>query len=321
MPKIKIKHPATTYGLVSLVLIAGCYWSVGAYSPNALPHYASSKREVIGMGLMLTFLPPYIIAAGVVIPRHSLALIDKLRPYLASYSDADPAVEAVQRGWRRNWPVGAGLGLLMGIANSPPSDAGANTVPLVEISFAVGQMILWLMVGILLAGQWSAARAFRRLGSVVHFDLLRLDRMKPLAGFGLSNVMAIAGAMVFVPLQSLDAAFRWYNYGSALMVAFIASIGLLVWPLWPIHLRIRASKDRRLEQIERLIGSEAAEPTADQVRGLEMLLAHRDRLRSQGTWLLSTDVVSRVLLYFVIPPMAWAGAALVERFIDSLFGS
>ena len=51
---------------------------------------------------------------------------------------------------------------------------------------------------------------------------------------------------------------------------------------------------------------------------LESLLAHRDRLREQSTWPLSTALVSRVFLYLIIPPLAWAGAALVELLVDRL---
>jgi hypothetical protein len=49
---------------------------------------------------------------------------------------------------------------------------------------------------------------------------------------------------------------------------------------------------------------------------LETLLAHRDRLRGARTRPLGTRLLSRALLYLVFPPLAWAGAALVEQALE-----
>jgi hypothetical protein len=138
--------------------------------------------------------------------------------------------------------------------------------------------------------------------------------------FDVSGAVGIAGAMAFVPLQSLDAAFRWYNYGSALAVAIPASAFILFWPLAPLHRRIRLAKEAQLKDLETAISEAVAEPKAD-VATFEPLISHRDRVRRLGTWLLSTQLVSRIVLYLVIPPLVWVGAALVERFVNAFIGS
>ena len=71
-------------------------------------------------------------------------------------------------------------------------------------------------------------------------------------------------------------------------------------------------------QLAELAGVPPATPEAS--ARLETLLAHRDRLRAVRTWPLSTGLISRVLLYLVIPPLAWAGAAVVERMVDRFLG-
>ena len=181
-------------------------------------------------------------------------------------------------------------------------------------------MWLWLVIGLLLAVRIQAAHAFRRLGQQVRFELHRLERLEPLARSGLLDVLVIAGALALSPLQSLDAEFRWYNYSFALLVAIPASAGLLLWPVSAVQARIRREKRRRLAQLDGRIDAHGRRDDDEAIARLETLLAHRDRIASQRTWLFSTDLVSRVLLYLVIPPLAWAGAALVERFVDRALG-
>jgi hypothetical protein len=51
---------------------------------------------------------------------------------------------------------------------------------------------------------------------------------------------------------------------------------------------------------------------------LEALLQRRDRIERLPTWPINLAMVSRLLIYGVIPPAAWVGAALMERFVESL---
>ncbi len=49
-------------------------------------------------------------------------------------------------------------------------------------------------------------------------------------------------------------------------------------------------------------------------------MAHRDRLRAASTTPFSSRLLSRVLSYLGLPPLAWAGAALVERLLMQALG-
>jgi hypothetical protein len=53
---------------------------------------------------------------------------------------------------------------------------------------------------------------------------------------------------------------------------------------------------------------------------LEPLLQRRDRINAIHTWPLNVSMISRLLIYGVIPPAAWVGAALVERMVEDLLG-
>jgi hypothetical protein len=193
-----------------------------------------------------------------------------------------------------------------------------SAVPAIEISISFGQLLLWLIIGLLLSHRWVAARSFSRLGEVVTFDLFQLDRLRPLARSGMIDVLVIAGALAMSPLQSLDAEFRWYNYRAALVVAIPTALFLLLTPLRSVHRRISDEKRRQLAQIDALVGEADRGGSPAALQSFETLLAHRQRLRGQRTWPLDTALLSRLFVYLIIPPLAWAGAAVVERVVTRM---
>jgi hypothetical protein len=295
------------------------YWLSGTLSPDALPQYAHSSRQITGMALMLIGMPAYLIAMGIVARRRSLELVEQLRPLLPAPSVANDAQEAIRSALKQSWPIGTAIGLTMGLLNTNPIFALTESrVPAIDVSLSLGQLLLWCIIGLLLAQRTVTARAFSRLGEVVSFELFRLDRLRPLARAGTIDILVIAGALALSPLQSLDAEFRWYNYSFALAVAIPAAFFLLLWPLRTVHRRIREEKLQQLARVEASIDAVDRSDAPDDIARFESLLAHRERLRRLRTWPLGTALMSRLVVYLIIPPLAWAGAAVVEMFVNRL---
>ena len=312
--------PGLAVALALLVALAVIYWISGALRPTTLPEYASSPRQITGMALMLILVPVYLVAAASLAERRSLALVEEIRAGLTDSTEADAAVRAILDGLRRTWLPGSAAGLAMGMLNTQLIAAFTGSNPILEGTISLGQLLMWWLVGLLLGVRIETSRAFRQLGAVVELDLFHLGRLRALARSGIIDVVIIAGALLLTPLQSLDAEFRWYNYQSALLVALPAAAFFLIWPLQPLHRRNRAERDTRLAAVESQLETLApAAPNRPEASAqLEALLSHRDRLRALRTWPLSTGLLSRVALYLVIPPLAWAGAALVERVVNQL---
>ena len=302
-----------------LVALAAFFTVTGAFRPTDLPFYAESARQIIGMGLMLTLIPPYIIVSASIGQRRSIALAEELRPRLPDTSQADAAISAMRGALRKTWRWGVVVGLVMGLLNTQPLTAIRRENPVVEGALSFGQLNMWAVIGMLMGVRFTAAREFRRLAAVVKLDLLRPDQLKAISRAGVVDVVIIAGALLLTPLQSLDAEFRWYNYQFGLLVALPAVTFFLIWPLLPLHRRNQKDRDARLTEVDRQLAelAPATPANAEASTHLETLLAHRARLRSARTWPLSTGLLSRVVLYLVIPPLAWAGAAVVERVVDA----
>jgi hypothetical protein len=308
-----------------MVALAVVYWATGVLHPTALPAYADSPREIIGMGLLLVLVPPYLVAAGHLGQRRSLALLAEARTQTRApegRAEVDAATDAVRNALHRSWHGGLAFGFFMGLLNTQPLAAIRGALPVLEVSITFGQMLMWLTIGLTVAARVTIAGAFRRVAEVVDLDLFHPDHPRAVTRSGVVDVVIVVGALLLAPLQSLDAEFRWYNYQNGLLVGIPATVFALVSPLLPLQRRHRRARDARLTAVERQIegltagGDPPATPEAS-VR-LEALLAHRDRLRGARTWPLSMRLLSRVVLYLVIPPLAWAGAAVVERMVDAL---
>jgi hypothetical protein len=80
------------------------------------------------------------------------------------------------------------------------------------------------------------------------------------------------------------------------------------------------SPGAQLSRINGWIQTAYSATTSEDILKLATLLAHRDGVHAQRTWLLNTDVVSQTSLDLIIPPLAWVGAGVVERLVDQLFG-
>jgi hypothetical protein len=332
--------PGLIRAALLLVALAAIYWSTGALIPGEhLPRYATSASQITGMALMLILLPSYILAAWSIGQRRSLDLLEQLRPLVPDPADADAAARAIRAPLGvGGWVWGSLVGVCFGLSNTDLTAAFAHSeTPAIDGSISLGQIFMWWLIGVLLIDRTRTARAFRALGEVIRFDLFRLETLRPLARAGVIDVVIVAGALLFSPLQSLDARFRVENYRFALAVATPAMLFFVSWPLRSVHARIRAERTARLTALEAQLEAleaqlEALEAQSAQIAPdsaarieataeLESLLAHRDRLLGARTWPLDLRLVWRIFIYLIIPPLAWAGAALVERMVDAALGA
>ena len=114
-----LKYPATSVAVIFLLLGSVFFWFSGALWPEELPAYAKSGRQITGMALMLIILPAYFVSAAIVVRRHSLHLVEELRPQLPDFQAAEDTAVAIRGALRRSWLPATGVGLVAGIINAP----------------------------------------------------------------------------------------------------------------------------------------------------------------------------------------------------------
>ncbi|MBL6691279.1 MAG: hypothetical protein ISP91_12890, partial [Pseudomonadales bacterium] len=79
-------------------------------------------------------------------------------------------------------------------------------------------------------------------------------------------------------------------------------------------------RQEQLDELNRLIREASKSLSPDDVHQLEVLLQRRERVSSAPTWPADVSTFQRFLLYIIIPPLAWVGAALVELVVEGFLG-
>lgn len=311
------RHAPLLAGLGVAVVLASALLLVDAFSPPALPTGFSSMGQLVGMDLLLILVPAYLITSWGYAQRRSrelLARVDQMlpRPEFAARVQSPPT----------RLLIGAVVGVLYAVVFNLPIDSLGGLIEggaLLMVLVAC-MILVWMSVGLTLSARLHVSRLFLEAGRRVPVDLYDRAPLEPFARAGMGDLLLVVGALVLSTVQSIDATFRAENYLYALVVAVPAGLVLLIWPMASLHGRLKALKRAELAELDRLIGaaSKALDPAA--MERLERLLQRRQRANEVYTWPLNVAMVSRILLYGVIPPAAWVAAALVEQFIETAIG-
>lgn len=308
------------YSTILSFTLVFIFWSIwyllaGAFSAEKLPRIFDSQREFVGMVAMLIILPSYLTASFVVSQRRSVALLGEITDKsLRGFSIASKNSPKKFLVW------GTISGVSFSFFNMPGSFAEVFNADAIIISIAISQLILWSMIGGLLATRLHSALLFYQAGKQIKLDIFEMTNLKSFAQSGLSDALIILLGLTLTVLQAFDAQFRFDNYLNGIAVCLPAIIILMVTPMYSLHRRIVDSKKLEFIAVNNLIRDTSKALHHQNMTTLELLLQRRDRLKGISTWPVDLSVTSRLLLYIVIPPIAWLGAAFVEIGLDGFLG-
>jgi hypothetical protein len=273
----------------------------------------ASQMHLIGMMLLMTLMPMWLLGCFIVTQRHSLSMARRLDPNLA---------QSILNFPRRQALVGVGGGFIYALAFNVPLYqvdlvlAGNGAM----ISIFIGQLLVWVCVGFLLSIRLYVGKLFYHLGKTIKVSIFEQSSLEPFARVGMLDVVIVVGGLAIAVVQSIDAQFRIENYTTALLVAVPAGTALLVRPMWSLHKRLAQRKQKLLEEVGLQIGMASEQSNAADMTLLESLLQRRERVKAINTWPLDVAIWRRLFFYVLIPPLAWSGAALVEVLIDKFLG-
>lgn len=266
--------------------------------------------EAWSSALVYSLIPAYLLFCAPFEWRRSEQALTALSNLLPDAARAQQRVLAVP--WRLVL-TGAALGLVYGVIQYAQSFERLRESQnlWLDLSMMGGNAVLWLTAGGILAWRLHAGAGFRQLGSDTQVDLYDQEPLRPFVRVAMLDVLVVMGAVAIMPLQSLDADFRWNNYRAGLLVSVPAALLFVLLPLWGVHQALRAQRQERLAELKASINRC---DRRDIVR-LAALVEHRHRVATMSTWPFDLRLLSRTLLYLVIPPLTWVGAALVEHLI------
>lgn len=301
--------------IIAMASITLALVSAGAFSGSELPRGFTSQRQLFGINLLLILMPSYLIFAWGVSLRRAGRLLKEVDRLLGS-AKYSPAATAPFTPLA----AGAASGFLYGVFFNLPVDTIADLLAggSLLICLVALMILVWVVVGLVLASRLHVAGLFRCAGKEVPVDPYDLSALEPFARSGMGDVAVVIGALVIATVQSIDATFRYQNYLFTTIVAIPAGLLLLLMPMTTLHKRLKEHKKREAAEVKALIRNAPKSLSPEHVSALESLLQRRDRIESLPTWPVNVSMVSRLLIYGVIPPAAWIGAALMERFVERL---
>lgn len=317
MQSLFLKYAAFSVLAAAGTMLGITAWlvAVGSFSEPELPQGFSSHRQLLGINLLLIAVPSYLVAAWGLSLRRSVRLLGAVDARLGSPEFADVALTPP-----KFIAIGATVGFLYGVLfNLPISTIGEfRSGGTLLVSLVLLMILVWVTAGMVLASRLYIASLFYRAGRRIPVDPYDLTPLEPFARSGIGDVALTIGVLVLASVQSIDATFRYQNYLFSTIVAIPAAMVLLFLPMQTLHTRLKDLKKRELAEVREMIRAMPKSLTMEHVSALEPLLQRRDRVESLATWPLNLAMVSRLLIYGVIPPAAWVGAALVERFVEGI---
>ncbi len=329
LDELPVSPALLSFGLVALasgVLLLGELWSGRLESLAA--HDRSGLRNVrIAVGLIA--MVAYVPTATLYVLRGARRTVDALRPLLR-LNDADVCarVDAVGTQDAAGFRWAGWLGFFVALLVPLLADLPRGEFPYV---LGLPPEVVWHRVATPIVGWWVGRLIYvigvesRRLSALANglppIDLFDLKPLLPFARQGLTHALLLIGFVSIFVVMSL------FEVGLGLAVGFIALLTLpaavsgMLLPVRGAHSLIRAEKQQRLawcqERLRTLQADSAGRPDGPATRELADVLTLRSHLEAVREWPFDTSVLVRLAVYLVIPLGSWAGAALVERTMDT----
>ncbi|MFT5209406.1 MAG: hypothetical protein ACI9CE_001128 [Flavobacterium sp.] len=290
--------------------------------------YVSEDYQTHSTQLFFSFLFAYIIPVFSYIIERSGIYFESLR---SSASLSDSEFQLLKDSLSRRsttWVVTAiGGGLFLAVAQmtlilGSPLNVLASLVGSVSsAATTLTTCLLWVIMTTILTFLTNNARTFATLGRD-HIDVSILTRrsLLPFGDMSVISTLALIGALAFFPLMMIEGA-SWQQMLPGILATGIPMLMLFFTPLWSLHNRLVSTKADELNKITSRINAEVisgASP-ADDAELLERivpLLSYQRELGQMSTWPIDMGSMSRLILYLIIPPLTWVGAALIENLFD-----
>lgn len=195
---------------------------------------------------------------------------------------------------------------------------------------AVAQFfVIGVAVNFGIVSQSRQTRVLNQFCERLSIDLLKADQLAVVGGPILRALaapvflLAAAGPILFVNDGANSDGFYLLAVPTALL---LAAFGLTALPpVLTVRLKVIAAKSKELDIIQRYLDGDKQAMAESQISHLQdsftavEVLDYRDRINAIWEWPLHGQLL-KLMFYLIIPPLAWAAAALVERMIDAALG-
>ncbi len=306
-------------GFTILAVLLVFFTACGVFTQTLSP----SPRGSVGGALFFSVTIAYIVPMYGFISERTATALTTLAPVL----DAD--AETVE-GWRARvfskparWLVGAlviaGIGGLgHNLLLYPDWQEVRGSAPLAAM--VVGTQLVWLVLTVVVAALLDNAVVLYQAGRRARVQPFDVRPLRPFASVAVSSTLALVGAQAAFPIMSIEGGVNPLAYVPGLLATGGPMLLTAALPVWPVHRRLVAEKRRILAELNTRIGAmELPDPSRPEtLTAFTPLLAYRREVEQVPQWPFDLNVLSRLGLYLIIPPLTWVGAAIIEHIVDTL---
>ena len=187
-----------------------------------------------------------------------------------------------------------------------------------------GTLLVWVVLTTVVASLLDTALRFARLGADnCRVDLLNTQPLVAFARVAIISSLAIIGAQALFSLMSIDQAISMESALPGLIGMGIPLLALFAVPIWPVHKRLTENKATALVQLNQRIeqcrnGATLGDESLAVMTEINQLLMLRREVLLAPVWPFDASSITRMVLYIIIIPLTWAGAALIEMLLETV---
>lgn len=187
-----------------------------------------------------------------------------------------------------------------------------------------GTLMVWVVMTTVISMLIQQAVIFGRLGgSIVRISLLDTRKLLPFARVSIISSLAIIGALALFPLINLEGGLNLAESLPGAVAILGPLIVMFIIPVWPLHKRLVKLKEQELTRVFDKIDASLDDSGGVDLESADIdtfvpLLNYRREIAQLSTWPFDLGNITTFAFYLIIPPLTWAGAALIENLVDSL---
>ncbi len=307
-------------GVLILSIFLGIVGLLGGLDP---------EKDQYSSLLFFCCLFTYMIPCFHYIIENSVDVVNELRPVMGlNEQEFSSLRESMQRKSALKVFVPLAAGALIGglqsyiiFSNEVGSAAILSALDSIDMLTITSTVFTWcLMTTIVFALIDNALRFFNIAGKLVTIDLLDPQRLTPLARIAVISTLSIIGALALFPVMLLEGEANLLAIVPGVVALLIPMFWLFFLPIWPAHKRIKAAKQVQLAIVQAQINElrAASGESRQLIRDLQPMFVYRNEIANVSEWPFDSVAIARLMLYLIIPPLTWVGAALIEILVDSL---
>ncbi len=304
-------------------LIFGSMFSLYAFTGGVFG--ASDQGPALpGVALFFCVILAYIVPIFHLITERTQQAFQLIEPILRSDETRNGTwsqrISVKPQKWNTSVLL---LGLAAGAIHNwllwPPVDLPTLLTYPAGLLSIFSTMLVWVVMMTVVAGLLDNALLFNRLGKQVEVNLLNAKSLTPFATVAVSSTLALVGAQAAFPLLMYESEANQLAFIPGMIMTGIPMVWMFFLPIWPVHRRLLGAKRDEIGRVTSEIGT-LGQLEANQSRNYEQLnplLIFRREIGQVSEWPFDITVMGRLMLYLIIPPLTWIGAAFIEILIDS----